>query len=106
MAKPAEPLPPEVLAAFQRRQPIEAIKLLLASGASAAQQAKPSAKPSATQRPSGATSAPKAPSRASVESIASGRGLSPGEVPRSSSAFWAWLLVALLVYLAYRLVRG
>jgi len=102
MAKPSEPLPPEVLAAFQRRQPIEAIKLLLASVANAAQQAKPPDK----RQPSGPTSAPKALTRTNVESIASGRGLSPGEVPRSGSAFWAWLVVALFAYLAYRLVRG
>ena len=102
MAKPSEPLPPEVLAAFQRRQPIEAIKLLLASGASTAQQAKPPAK----RQPGAPTSTPKAPVRANVESIASGGGLSPGEVPRSSSAFWAWCIVALFAYLAYRLVRG
>jgi len=101
MAKPIEPLPPEVLAAFERRQPIEAIKLLLASRASSA----PKATTSSARQPVH-TSKPKPPAIPSVESIASGQSLSPGEVPRASSSFWAWVVVALLVYLGFRLLQG
>ena len=101
MAKPTEPLPPEVLAAFERRQPIEAIKLLLASRATSA----PRATEAATQQRV-RSSKPKPPPLPSVESIASGSTLSPGEIPRSSSTFWAWVVVALLVYLGFRLVQG
>ena len=101
MAKSTEPLPPEVLAAFERRQPIEAIKLLLASRASSA----PKATAGAARQPVRA-SKPKTQSLPSVESIASGQSLSPGEVPRTSSSFWAWVVVALFVYLGFRLVQG
>ena len=101
MAKPTEPLPPEVLAAFERRQPIEAIKLLLASRASSA----PKATAAASRQPV-RSSKPKPPPIPSVESIASGQSLSPGEVPRASSSFWAWVVVALVVYLVFLLVQG
>ena len=95
MAKPTAPLPPEVLAAFEQRQPLEAIKLLLASRARLAQMAKP--------QPSQTATTPKAPTPERTESITRDDGLSQGEVPSSSSAFWGWVVVALLVYLAYRL---
>ena len=101
MANSTEPLPPEVLAAFQRRQPIEAIKLLLASRAGSV----PKAVTAAAKQPV-RSSKPKPPPLPSVESIASGQSLSPGEVPRASSSFWAWVVVALLVYLGFRLVQG
>lgn len=101
MVKPTESLPPDVIAAFERRQPIEAIKLLLASRADSASKGTPAA-----SRPPVRTSKPKPPPLPSVESIASGRSLSPGEVPRASSSFWAWVVVALLLYLGFRLVQG
>jgi hypothetical protein len=98
MAKPTAPLPPEVLAAFEQRQPIEAIKLLLANRASLAQKAKP--------QPSQSDSTPKTATPKQTESITGDGGLSPGEVPSTSSAFWGWVVVALFGYLAYRLVQG
>ena len=110
MAKPAEPLPPEVLAAFQRGEPIGAIKLLIAERARAASASKASVKPStqapAKTKPVSSASSSKAFTAATVQSIAEGRALSPGEVPRSSSTFWAWAVVALFVYLAFRLALG
>ena len=98
MAKPPAPLPPEVLAAFEQRQPIEAIRLLLANLASTARAAK--------QQPGRSAATPKTPTPESIESFTPDSGLSPGEVPSSSSAFWGWVVVALFVYLAYRLVQG
>lgn len=98
MAKPPAPLPPEVLAAFEQRQPIEAIRLLLASRMGTSQ--------GATQQPGRSATAPKRPTPEGIESIKPDSGLSPGEVSSSSSAFWAWLVVALFAYLAYRLVKG
>ena len=98
MAKPSTPLPPEVLAAFEQRQPLEAIRLLLANRVRLAQKAKPQAGQPATP--------PKTPTQERTESITSDSGLSPGEVPGTSSAFWGWVVVALFVYLAYRLVQG
>ena len=110
MAKPAEPLPPEVLAAFQRGEPIGAIKLLIAQRARAASTGKVSVKSSA-QAPAkpksvGSANSSKAFTAATVQSIAEGRVVSPGEVPRSSSTFWAWAVVALFVYLVFRLAQG
>ena len=98
MAKPTAPLPPEVLAAFEQRQPLAAIKLLLASRARLAQKAKP--------QPSQSATTPKTPTPERTESTKRDGGLSPGEVPSTSSAFWGWVVVALFVYLAYRLVQG
>jgi hypothetical protein len=98
MAKPTAPLPPEVLAAFEQRQPLEAIKLLLANRASLARKAKPQPGQSATS--------PKTPTPERTESTTRDSGLSPGEVPSTSSAFWGWVIVVLFVYLAYRLAQG
>lgn len=102
MAKPSDPLPPEVLAAFERRQPLEAIKLLLAMRAGAAPRARLPAKSPAAQAASSAK--PHAPPQPGATE--SERGLSPGEVPRASSAFWGWVVVALFTYVGYRLLRG
>lgn len=102
MAKPSDTLPPEVLAAFERRQPVEAIKLLLALRASASQPAKPRAKPPAA--PAASPAKPLTPPHSGHTSPRT--DLSPGEVPRTSSAFWGWVVVALFVYLGYRLLRG
>jgi hypothetical protein len=98
MTKPTAPLPPEVLEAFAQRRPIEAIRLLLANRASLSQKVRPQPGPSTTN--------PKPRTPQSGESISPGSGLSPGEEPNSSSAFWDWVVVALFAYLAYRLVQG
>jgi hypothetical protein len=90
MAAPPDSLPPEVLAAFRRRQPLEAIRLLLSQRA----QSQPPARSSPAPTPS------------SSPTPAARPGLSPGEVPRSGSSFWGWLIAALFAYLAYRLLRG
>ncbi len=102
MAKPPDPLPPEVVAAFERRQPVEAIKLLLALRANAAQPAKSRAKPPAA--PAASPAKPLSPPYSGHTSPRT--DLSPGEVPRASSAFWGWVVVALFVYLGWRLLRG
>ena len=102
MATPPNSLPPEVLAAFERRQPVEAIKLLLSMRATAAQRAPVPAKPTTSQATRAAKSpAPPQPSPTHVRP-----GLAPGEVPRASSAFWGWVVVALFAYLGWRLLRG
>lgn len=106
MAKPPAPLPPEVLAAFERRQPVEAIKLLLALRANADQPAKPHATPRGKPpaAPAAIPAKPSAPPHPSYGGVRP--GLSPGEVPRTSSAFWGWVVVALFTYLGWRLLRG
>ncbi len=102
MAKPYDSLPPEVLAAFERGQPVEAIKLLLSMRAAAAQRAPAPTKP----RDSQATRTAKPSTLPSPSPTRIHPGLSPGEVPRTSSAFWGWVVVALFVYLGWRLLRG
>ena len=98
MAKPNPPLPPEVLAAFERRQPMEAIKHLLENRAGLNQ--------SASRQRDQTVATPKASAPANKGSINPAKGLSPGEVPNTGSKFWGWAVVALLAYLAYRLVQG
>ena len=102
MATPPNSLPPEVLAAFERRQPVEAIKLLMTMRANATEHAQSPAKPQASHAARAAK--PPAPPQPSPTSVRP--GLSPGEVPRTSSAFWGWVVVALFVYLGWRLLRG
>lgn len=87
MAKMPESLPPQVAASIERGRPIEAIKLLLRARAHGARVPRSPAASPQKQPPAGTRS-----------------GLSPGEVPRTESAVWVWVVVALLVYLAYRLV--
>lgn len=99
MAQSPDPLPREVLAAFERKQPIEAIRLLFGLRAGAAPGARTAAPP---QPPRPTASMPPPP----PVGLARRGGLSPGEVPRSTSSFWAWVIVALVAYAAYRLVRG
>jgi hypothetical protein len=99
MAQSPDPLPREVLAAFERRQPIEAIRLLLRLRAGAAPAARTAARP---QPPRPTASMPPAP----PVGPARRGGLSPGEIPRSTSSFWAWVIVALVAYAAFRLMRG
>ena len=101
MAAPLQPLPPEVAAAFQRGEPVEAIKLLLKLRAGSAGKPAPGRKPAAAsteQKPRKAALSPRLG--------AFREGLSPGEVPRSASAITGWVIVALLAYLVYRLLAG
>lgn len=101
MAKPPDPLPPEVMAAFERGQPIEAIKLLIRMRASSRAPAQ-----SRARRPAGPAAAnPAASPPVLPKPSTRDKGLSPGEVPRSNSAFWGWMVVVLLTYLAYRFLR-
>jgi hypothetical protein len=99
---PPNSLPPEVLAAFERGKPIEAIKLLIGLRAnSLVGPASP-----AKRAPAAASTKPTSSAQAPAESATPRNGLSPGEVPRSSSTFWGWVVAALVAYVAYRLVRG
>ena len=101
MTRPSDSLPPEVLAAFERHQPIEAIKLLLRmrAGGHKAAAPRPPAPHHMVAAPPPAAAAPKHPN-------ADLGGLSPGEVPHSESAVWWWVIAVLLVYLAFRVFRG
>ncbi len=100
MANAPDPLPPEVLAAFERRQPIEAIKLLFQMRANSRSGKKPAA---GTPPKAGAALAAD-PDSPSPQPNASPDGLSPGEVPRSESAIWGLVVVVLVIYLAYRIL--
>ncbi len=105
MAKTPDSLPPEVLAAFERRQPIEAIRLLLRMRAHGLVAGRPS--PQSTVKHNVGANKPEATSVPPVEPLATKpNGLSPGEVPRADSAFWGWVVVGLFVYLLYRLFGG
>jgi hypothetical protein len=103
MSKAQTPLPPEVLAAFEKGKPIEAIRMLLSMRANGSLPAQAAAHHPA---PPSAPSAPSPAAQAPVPAVARSGRLSPGEVPRSSSFFWGWVVVALLLYGAYRLVSG
>lgn len=98
MAKTPGELPPEVLAAFARRQPIEAIRLLLALRA----QGRGAPASGTSARPQAADAAMRTASRAKAQRDK----LSPGEVPRSGPSVWLLVVAALLAYLAYRLFGG
>ncbi len=99
MANAPDPLPPEVLAAFERRQPIEAIKLLFQMRSNSRLGKKPT-----TGTPSKAGAARAADPEPPPQPNASPDGLSPGEVPRSESAIWGLVVVVLVIYLAYRIL--
>ena len=102
MAKPPEPPLQALIAALQQRQPTSIIKALIDLGAN------PPAKPArpARGKPPPAQMRPDAPPALPPELGALPGGLSPGEVPASRAAIWDWALVALLGYLAYRLLAG
>ena len=102
MANAPDSLPPEVLAAFERRQPIEAIKLLLRMRANGLFPSTPSTQ-STLKKPPGATKPAATPTSPAETPATRPDGLSPGEVPRTESAFWGWVVVGLVVYLLYRL---
>lgn len=98
MTKSPDPFSPEVLAALAQRQPIEALKLLLKTRAGALPGS------GTTAGRSSGVAAPAADASPSLaDPTAPADGLSPGEVPDSESTVWAWVVVALLAYLAYRL---
>lgn len=88
-----------VLAAFEKRRPVDALKLLLSLRAQGL--ARPPAPP---PTPTGKANAPRPPTppRATPHR----GGLSPGEVPRAQTSVWGWVVVALLAYLGWRLLRG
>lgn len=102
MAKAPESLPPQVVAAFERGRPIEAIKLLLQLRARGALAPRSSASVPVKQ-PSQAAKPPAPAAPPGKPQLGTRSGLSPGEVPRTESAVWVWVVVALLAYLAYRL---
>ena len=82
----ADPLPPDVIAALQRGERIDAIRLLRKHRGIDLKTAKLAVDEYATRV--GSTS----------------HGLSPGEVPRSSSTFWLVVVVGLVAFLAYYLI--
>lgn len=107
MAPPApRPIPPEVMQALKERNLGKLARVLLAaSAANAAGQA--TAQPARTQAPPPSPPASSASRQADPAlPLVAGKGLSPGEVPRGGSAFWIWVVVVLVAYLGYRLVRG
>ncbi len=105
MANAPDSLPPEVLAAFARRQPIEAIKLLLRIRASGQLSPTSPTRLAINQPPGGTKAAVTTPPPVDLP-VNRRDGLSPGEVPRTESTFWGWVVAALLLYLAYRLLGG
>lgn len=93
-------MPPEVQAALDRREPIEAIKLLLLSRAGVKPGSAPAARRSAPARAPGLQRGPAPPPTPGTGQ----HGLSPGEVPRVRSTAWGWVMLALVAYLAWRLL--
>lgn len=106
MAKPSPPLPPDVIAALERGQLVEALKRLIGAQVKARGQAGPGATASAARSPAppGARKARAVrPVPAALDETPSFDGrLSPGEVPRARSALLGWVVFALVVYLIYR----
>lgn len=113
MAQAPQNLPPEVLAAFERNQPIEALKLLMRAGVGATAARSAEAEEAAVPSIGGrrlrgrkAAAAPRPDTTAELPpSLLAEDGLSPGEVPRSAPGLWGWVLLALVAYLAWRLLR-
>ena len=103
MSTPTPPsLPPELIDALRQRNVPQLLKVLLSQRPAA------SSPPAAPARPPAARPAPgagKRPPEAELPQVAA-EGLSPGEVPRTGTTFWGWLMAALLAYLAYRLWGG
>jgi hypothetical protein len=100
MPEPSAPLPPEVIEAFRRGSPIEAIKLLRKSTGLGLKEAKEVLDAlKAAQRP---VAVPHHNMRhlPHVPHVPHSRsGLSPGEVPRTGAGF-GWVLVLAGVILA------
>ena len=157
MSLPRESLPTEVLAALQRGQLIEAIKLLRQAkglglkeskalldhhrNPSAARNPRSARAGSTTAAPAAQPSVPGALPPAAVAALQEGRkmeairvlvmesgmglaearrtveahggsnpgldsGLAPGEVPRTESKLWVWVVLLLVGYLLYRLLSA
>lgn len=112
MAHAPEHLPREVLAAFERNQPIEAFRLLMRAGVGAAAARSAEADEAGAQPIGGrrlrgrkAAAAPRPNTTADMPpNLLAEDGLSPGEVPRSGPGLWGWALLVLLAYLAWRLL--
>jgi hypothetical protein len=86
MPSPTDPLPPDVLDALARGNKIEAIKLLRGHTGLGLKEAKDAVEASGV--------------------VATGRKLSPGEVPRSSPAGWWLSALAIAAVAAYYFLRG
>ncbi|MBT9503232.1 MAG: ribosomal protein L7/L12 [Burkholderiaceae bacterium] len=86
MPIPTDPLPPEVLAALQRGNKIEAIKLMRQLTGLGLKEAKDAVE-------------------ASPEHAQLGQG-SPGEVGRSGSIGWVLLALVVAALIAFYLMRG
>lgn len=99
MTKPDDLPLAEVVAALERRQPLEAVRMLLRSAASAKGQ---TPKDKSLRAPSLPRPEPaRVPAALPPELHALRDGLSPGEVPPARAATLDWVLVFLLVVLAY-----
>lgn len=100
MASPPPPLPPDVLASLERRQPLEALRLLLGGrGVTARAEAR------RAETPASASLGPKPAPGPGHVTPAFDSALSPGEVPRSRSTVWGWIVFVLLLVLTVRLLR-
>lgn len=102
MATPTPPqLPPELIEALRQRDLPGLLKALLSARPTAAETPGKAA-PSTPRAPTAGRQRESDPSFPRVEA----EGLSPGEVPRTGSAFAGWLMALLLGYLVYRLWGG
>ena len=97
----APQLPPELIEALRQRDLPGLLKALLSARATAA-EAPGKAAPSTPRAPAAGRRRESEPSFPRAEA----EGLSPGEVPRTGSAFAGWLMALLLGYLVYRLWGG
>lgn len=102
-SRPQQPLPPELVAALQQGKPIEAVKLLLnlrANGGLAPKTQMRQQVPPRTPLPA----KPVVHQSPNYYEAARRGELSPGEVPRSTVSWRTWIMAALLLYAAYRIV--
>lgn len=112
-APPPPPLPPDLAEALRQGNPLRLIGALLKAASTPAPgqpgstpPQKPAARGRAVSRAAGKVT-PKpatthAPDLDADLPLIAAPGLSPGEVPRSQSLAWLWVVVLLLAYLAYR----
>ncbi|OJV61365.1 MAG: hypothetical protein BGO36_00080 [Burkholderiales bacterium 68-10] len=94
-------MPPELIEALRQRDLPGLLKALLSARPTAAETPGKAA-PSTPRAPTAGRQRESDPSFPRVEA----EGLSPGEVPRTRSAFAGWLMALLLGYLVYRLWGG
>lgn len=96
---PPAPLPPDLAEALRQGNPLRLIRALLATASTPA-PGRPGREPAAG--PIGKTATRRRPDLSPELPPIAASGLSPGEVPRSESLVWVWVVVLLLAYLAYR----